>query len=124
LGLDFSGKTILVAEDVESNFLLVNALLKSSGARILWAKDGLEAVDLSVKDEINLVLMDIRMPKLDGVDATKKIKEMFPLLPIVVLTAFSHQEEMNRCYDAGCSAYLLKPIKKAELYSVVARLLL
>jgi len=124
LGLDFSGKTILVAEDVESNFLLVNALLKSSGARILWAKDGLEAIDLSVKDEINLVLMDIRMPKLDGVDATKKIKEMFPSLPIVILTAFSHQEEMNRCYDAGCSAYLLKPIKKAELYSVVARLLL
>ncbi|SDB87507.1 tetratricopeptide repeat-containing hybrid sensor histidine kinase/response regulator [Williamwhitmania taraxaci] len=124
LGLDFSGKTILVAEDVESNFLLVNALLKSSGARILWAKDGLEAIDFSVKDEINLVLMDIRMPKLDGVDATKKIKEMFPNLPIVILTAFSHQEEMNRCYDAGCSAYLLKPIKKAELYSVVARLLL
>jgi len=123
LDLDFSDKTILVAEDVESNFLLVNALLKSSGARILWAKNGLEAVEQAVKYEVDLVLMDIRMPKLDGVEATKKIKEMFPTLPVVVLTAFSHQEEMNRCYDAGCSAYLLKPIKKAELHSVVARLL-
>ena len=123
LDLDLSGKTILVAEDVESNFLLVKALLQSTGAKILWAQNGLEAVDFAVKDEVNLVLMDIRMPKMDGVGATVKIKEMFPKLPVVILTAFSHQEEMNRCYEAGCSAYLLKPIKRTELYSVVARLL-
>ena len=66
--------------------------------------------------------MDIRMPKLDGIEATKRIKEMFPSLPVVILTAFSHEEEMNRGYDVGCSAYLLKPIKRPELYSVIARL--
>lgn len=121
--LNLSEKTILVAEDVESNFMLVRALLQSSGVKILWAKNGLDAVDMAVKYDVNLVLMDIRMPKLDGIDATKKIKEMFPALPVVILTAFSHEEEMNRGYDAGCSAYLLKPIKRTELYSVVARLL-
>lgn len=120
---DFSGKTILVAEDVESNFLLLKALLQSSGAKILWAKDGLEAVDMAVSGEVNLVLMDIRMPKSDGVEATKKIKELLPQIPVVILTAFSHQEEMERCYAVGCSAYLLKPIKKAELFSIISRLL-
>ena len=124
LDLDLSNKTILVAEDVESNFMLVRALLQTSGAKVIWAKNGLEAVDLSVQYDVDLVLMDIRMPKLDGIEATKRIKEMFPNLPVVILTAFSHEEEMNRGYDVGCSAYLLKPIKRPELYSVVARLLL
>jgi len=121
--VDFSGKTILVAEDVDSNFLLLKALLKSSGATILWAKDGLEAVDMAVGGKVDLVLMDIRMPKSNGVEATKKIKDLFPEIPVVILTAYSHQEEMERCYAAGCSAYLLKPIKKMELYSVVSRLI-
>jgi Signal transduction histidine kinase len=119
----YSGKNILVAEDVESNFLLLRALLKSSGANILWAKDGLEAIDMAVGGEMDIVLMDIRMPRLDGVEATKRIKELLPKLPVVILTAYSHQEEMERCYAAGCSAYLLKPIKKMELFSVVSRLL-
>lgn len=122
LDLDLSNKTILVAEDVESNFLLVRALLQSTGVNIIWAKNGLEAVELSVQSDVDMILMDIRMPKLDGIEATKRIKEMFPSLPVVILTAFSHEEEMNRGYDVGCSAYLLKPIKRPELYSVIARL--
>lgn len=79
---NWSSKTILIAEDVESNFLYLEEVIKQTGAQILWAKNGIKAVEMFQQHKVDLVLMDIQMPLMNGFDATKAIKrkpQMFPL---------------------------------------------
>lgn len=114
--------TILITEDKAINFLFLEILLKKQidlGCAIIHAKNGAEAVEICKKnDDINLVLMDLKMPVMDGFEAVKLIKEIRPKLPIVAQTAFSSIEDKEKVFAAGFNDFLSKPINKPYLMSL------
>ena len=111
----WENKLILVAEDEQSNFELVKATLFPTNARVIRAHDGKEAVTICRKnDKIDLVLMDIRMPIMNGYEATRLIKEFRPELRVISLTAYAMSDDKNKSLDAGCDDYITKPIKPME----------
>jgi signal transduction histidine kinase len=113
-------KTILVAEDEEFNYFLIQEILSQTNVRVLRAKNGIEAVESCKKyPEINLVLMDIKMPEMNGYEATKIIKSFKPHLPIIAQTAYAMTEDRSKALSAGCDSYLSKPIQKERLLSVI-----
>lgn len=115
---------IVIAEDVESNFLYLKAVLTKLNANIFWAKNGTEAVDICVNEKtIDLVLMDLQMPEMNGYEATRILKKKYPQLPIVAQTAFAMSEDREKALDSGCDDYLAKPIKSKDLLSVVGKFL-
>jgi CheY-like chemotaxis protein len=121
---NYVGKTILIAEDEQSNFDFLKILLTRMNIRVLWAKDGLEAVSLCETDSsINLVLMDIKMPILNGYEATKLIKNKRPDLPIVAQTAYAMISDKLEAEKAGCDGYLSKPIKISQITEVLEKYL-
>jgi two-component system, cell cycle response regulator DivK len=90
--------------------------------KVIWAKDGLEAVQLCETDpSINLVLMDIKMPRLNGYDSTKLIKKMKPDLPIVAQTAYAMISDQQEAEQAGCDGYLSKPIKINQVIEILEK---
>ncbi len=108
---DWSGKTILVVEDEESNFELVEATLFQTKVKILHAVNGKEAVEMCrQRDDINVVLMDMRMPVMNGYEATRIIKAERPDLPVISLTAYAMAEDRQKSIQAGCDDYISKPI--------------
>lgn len=110
-----SQPTILVAEDTDSNFLLVSAILKKD-YRLFRAVDGVEAVKLAAEIHPDLILMDIKMPHMDGIEATKEIRKTDKNVPIVAVTAFAFDSDRQRVLDAGCNDYMSKPITGPELH--------
>lgn len=108
---------ILVAEDDETNFYYLNAMLKrETGARIIHASNGKEAVDIfSQNRDIKLILMDMKMPEMDGFEATELIKRIDPLVHIIAVTAYAMTGDEDRIREAGCDDYLSKPINKKIL---------
>ena len=110
------GRTILVAEDVVSNYKLIEAFLSDIDLTILWAKDGVQAINM-LRDNpaVSLVLMDVQMPILDGINALKNIRKLNPEVPVIINTAFYHSEEKEKCFAAGCNDYMSKPIRKEDL---------
>ena len=115
--------TILIAEDEEINFLFLEILLKNEvdlHCNIIHAKNGAEAVAICQKNaKIDLILMDLKMPVMDGFEAIKLIKKMRPELPIVAQTAFSSNEDKERVFAAGFNDFLSKPISKEALSEVI-----
>lgn len=115
---------ILIAEDVESNFLYLKAVLSKLNATIFWAKNGLDAVQICDEhDNIDLVFMDLQMPEMNGYEATQILKKKFPSLPIIAQTAFAMSDDREKALDAGCDDYLAKPIKSKDLLGVVEKFL-
>jgi two-component system sensor histidine kinase EvgS len=115
---------ILIAEDEQSNYELLEYMLQKSGFKLLHAANGSEALDICRSDrKIDLVLMDIKMPVMDGFTATKEIKKLRPGLNVVVQTAYADQKDKQRAIDSGCSDFLAKPFSKAQLLSVIGRYL-
>jgi len=124
MGKNYSGKTILIAEDEQSNFDFLKILLTRMNIKVLWAKDGLEAVHLCETDpSINLVLMDIKMPRLNGYDATKLIKIKRPDLPVIAQTAYAMISDQQEAEKSGCDAYLSKPIKINQITEILEQYL-
>jgi signal transduction histidine kinase len=116
-----TNKTILVAEDVLSNFQLIQAFLSSAKVNILWAQNGVEAIDIFTKNRnIDIILMDVQMPIMDGLKALKRIRELDKKVPIIVNSAFYMPDEMEKSFTAGCSDYMTKPIKKEDLISKIS----
>jgi CheY-like chemotaxis protein len=112
----------MVAEDVESNFELVKELLEKTAAQIIWVKDGQEAIAAAQDNgNIDLILMDISMPKLDGLSAAVAIKKFRKDLPIVAVTAFAKAEEKEKFLNSGCDDYIAKPIAEEELMDAISR---
>lgn len=111
--------TILVAEDEMINFTYIKSILQietEDEFNIIHALNGQEAVDACRSNEsIELVLMDIKMPIMDGFEATEKIKHDFPSLPVIVQSAYSADADKNLAKKKGCDEYLVKPINKKEL---------
>ena len=112
---------ILIAEDVESNFLYLKAVLSKLNATIFWAKNGVEAVEICDENQIDLIFMDLQMPEMNGYEATELLKKKFPSLPIVAQTAFAMSDDREKALDSGCDDYLAKPIKSKDLLSVVEK---
>ena len=113
---------ILIAEDVESNYLYLNAVLSKIDAQILWARNGNEAIELSRKhDNIDLILMDLQMPEMNGYKATQLIKAQNPRIPIIAQTAFAMSDDREKAMEAGCDDYLAKPIKSKDLLNLVEK---
>ena len=114
--MDLTGKKILVVEDEEFNWWLIRDTLEDTNAQFVWAKFGQQALDILAEDaSINLVLMDMKMPILDGYETTRKLKEFWPELPVIAQTAFARNEEKDKCLEAGCDSYITKPLDFAEL---------
>lgn len=111
-----ANKTVLVVEDVDSNFRYINAVLKKTGVKILWAKNGQQGVDI-VKDNsaIDIVLMDIHMPVMNGVDACRAIKKLRFELPVIIQTADVMRGERDKCIEAGSDDFIAKPIRARDL---------
>lgn len=115
---------ILIAEDVESNFLYVKAVLSKLNANVFWAKNGIEAVDICEKETVmDLVFMDLQMPEMNGYEATKILKKKYPELPIIAQTAFAMSDDREKALDAGCDDYLAKPIKSKDLLNIAEKYL-
>jgi signal transduction histidine kinase/HPt (histidine-containing phosphotransfer) domain-containing protein len=122
------GRTLLVAEDSPDNRVLVLGLLRRTGCRAEVAVDGQEAVERWRELRPDLVLMDIRMPRLDGLDATRRIREEeiqreLGRTPVVALTADAFEEQGQECLAAGCDAHVAKPIEPRGFFSLLDRLL-
>jgi len=121
---DWSDIQILVAEDEQNNFMFIKEALKNTGAKIIWAEDGQKAVEEVHKNpKIDLVLMDIKMPRLNGYEATKQIKEIRSDLPIIAQTAYAMSDEKDLSLQAGCDEYLTKPIRPKKLLKKINQLL-
>jgi CheY-like chemotaxis protein len=111
-------KTILIAEDIESNFKLIKYFLAGSNIEILRAVNGKEAVETCLSNRhINMVLMDIKMPVMDGYTATKLIRDAMPSIPIIAQTAYADDRE--KAIECGCSGYIAKPFDKDGLLRVI-----
>ena len=123
--INLSTKKILVAEDETSNYLFLKELLEDSGATIIWAKTGQEVINQIVYKgvQVDLVLMDIKMPELNGLAATRIIKERFPELPVIAQTAYAMKEEKEKCLAGGCDDYIAKPIDIDELIKKIKKYL-
>ncbi|RXR18425.1 response regulator [Flavobacterium amnicola] len=117
-------ETILVAEDDNFNYLLIEKILKLKNYKIIRAEDGEEAVEISLNnDNIDLILMDIKMPKMSGHKAFEEIKKMKPDMPIIAQTAYTSSEEVEEIFKTGFTNYISKPISKEKLYSLIEKVL-
>ena len=111
---------ILVAEDDNINFLLIENILKSYNFKIIRAKDGVEAVEFcKTNQEIDLVLMDIKMPNLDGYEAFTEIRKINPTIPIIAQTSYSFEEELDKIKKLGFNNFISKPIQKQKLLELI-----
>ncbi|HBX52835.1 MAG TPA: hypothetical protein DEH02_17355 [Bacteroidales bacterium] len=121
---DIKGKTIIVAEDEEINFLYIKKLLTCQDMNVLWAKNGKEAIELlELHKETDLILMDIKMPVMDGYEAARIIRSTNMNIPIIAQTAYNMSENKTKALSAGCNDYLTKPLSKEILIQKIASLL-
>jgi two-component system, cell cycle response regulator DivK len=116
----WEGKIVLIVEDNETSSIYFEAALRKTKAQLIWAKNGLDAVEIvRMNPQIDLILMDINMPKMDGIEATRIIKTEFPSIVIVVQTAFVLSGEEKLCMAAGCDEFITKPIRLKYLLDTI-----
>ncbi len=120
---NWPGKTILIAEDEESNYRYFEMILSQTQANILHAENGIEVIEKCKNNKIDLVLMDIKMPEMDGLEATKQIREFEKEMPIIALTAFAMENDEKMSIEAGCNAYMSKPVRKPDLLGLLNKFL-
>lgn len=116
---------ILVVDDSADNVAMLSLALQQQGYRVVTATDGEDAISVAFYTLPNLILMDISMPRLDGLGATRKIREHEALrdVPVIAVTAFGTEGFQRAAYDAGVSGYLTKPIDFVRMHQLVSRLL-
>ena len=114
-------KTVLIVEDNELNMKLFNDLLEASGYRTLQTRNGFDAIELARKHRPDLILMDIQLPEVSGLDVTRWIKEDDELrsIPIIAVTAFAMKGDEERIRAGGCEAYISKPISVTKFLETV-----
>jgi len=122
--IDWTGKTILIADDIHINFLLLEAIMEKTNVKLIWAKNGQEAVEKCHAHEfIDLILMDIEMPVMNGIQAAREIKKFRESIPIIAQTAFAAYFDENEILQAGCSQVISKPLMSEYILNTVARYL-
>ena len=115
-------KTILVVEDTELNIDLITQLLEDEYT-LLFARDGEQGVEMALKNEPDLILMDISLPILDGYEATRTIRKTMPSLPIIGLSAHAMDGHEQKARNAGCTDYLTKPVNDDLLFKMLKKYL-
>ena len=117
---------ILIAEDNPRNMKLIRVTLRPHGYTILEATDGEMALEAAIEEKPDLVIMDMQLPKLSGLEVTRKLRRIpaFDRVPILAVTAYAMKGDSETFIDAGCDAYLAKPVNTRELPGVIAELLL
>jgi PAS domain S-box-containing protein len=122
--VNLSGLNILVAEDIDTNFLLIKSILKASKINLFWVKNGIEAVDFLLdNNKTDLILMDVGMPIMNGYEATQQIKLILPEIPIIMQTANAMSGDREKCLNFGADEYISKPINPGELIGKIRRLI-
>ncbi|MCB2194214.1 MAG: response regulator [Bacteroidetes bacterium] len=117
---DWHDKTILVAEDEPANVIYIEEVLKITNANVLVAKNGKEAVEIyKKKKNIDIIIMDIKMPEMDGYEATQVIKNMNKEIPVISQSAYAMPGDIDKGYDSGMNDYLIKPVKPKVLLSII-----
>lgn len=116
--------TILIVEDDETSSILLQVFLSQGNYKLLFAVNGKMAVQMfSENPNINLILMDLKMPVMDGYEATRQIREMNTNIPIIAQSAYAMSGDSKKALEAGCDDYVIKPVKKEELLAKVKALL-
>lgn len=113
-------KRILVAEDNDSNYMLMTYILRKH-YEFFRAKNGKEAVEMVESEKPDMVLMDMKMPLMDGLEATRQIRVSYPDLPIVALTANAFDSDRQRAMEAGCNDFVTKPVSAPVCLEVIAK---
>lgn len=118
-------KVFLVVEDFEDSRFMMRRLLEMAGYTVLEASDGEQAVKLALQERPELILMDLSLPKLDGLAATRRIRKLKGLgkIPIVAVSAHDAPESRDEALAAGCNEYVTKPIDFDQLYALLSRFL-
>lgn len=117
---DWQQHKVLIVEDVESNYQYIYSVLGKTGIQIIWASDGKEAIEYYRQNpDIDLVLMDIKLPIMNGLDATQTIKKLNPNLPVIAVTAYAMAEDKEKCLEAGCDDFIVKPVNRFELLAKI-----
>lgn len=117
-------KRILIVEDEEINNMFYDAALSRTESELLWANNGKDAVEMvDLDDNIDVILMDIRLPIMDGCEATRIIKRNHTQIPIIAQTAYALEGDRERILGAGCDEYLTKPIRFEELLETIDKYL-
>jgi signal transduction histidine kinase/CheY-like chemotaxis protein len=124
MDFNWKDKVILVAEDVTTNFLLIKTALNKTGAILVWAKNGQEAVDLcKSEDQLDLILMDVRMPVMDGFEATQAIRTFLPDIPIIAQTSYAMDGDREKSLASGCTDYISKPFNIKDFIGLISKYL-
>jgi len=123
--INMGSKRVLIVEDNDLNMKLFHDLLEAHGYDILQTKDGMEALKLARQHHPDLILMDIQLPEVSGLEVTKWIKEDEELraIPVIAVTAFAMKGDEEKIREGGCEAYIAKPISVANFLQTVARFL-
>ena len=118
-----SSQVILVAEDEISNYRLMSKIIsKVSSGEILWAQNGMEAVELfKQQKDITLIIMDLKMPVMDGYVASRIIKDLNPNIPIIAVTAYALADDKDKALGAGCDEYISKPFDLSEVKNAIRK---
>jgi len=118
-------KTVLIVEDNDLNMKLFNDLLEANGYRTLQTKDGREAMELARRDRPDLILMDIQLPEISGLEITKMLKDDAELkaIPVIAVTAFAMKGDEEKIREGGCEGYIAKPISVANFLQTVSKFL-
>lgn len=115
-----TGDTILLVEDNRINQIVIEKILEKYNFKVIIAEDGIEAIEHTKSDSPDLILMDIQMPRMDGLEASREIKK-FSNIPIIALTAHA---DMQECLDAGMNDYLSKPVHSTDLIQKIENFLI
>ncbi len=119
---NWNNKVIVIVDDVEFNFILLTKQLRKTEAKFVWLKDGKEAIDyIREGNEADIILMDIRMPNINGIEATKVIKKLQNKLPIIIQTACVIGDDIVNIEESGCDDIIYKPIIKDELIKMIEK---
>jgi hypothetical protein len=122
--VDWACKSILIVEDTDTSIMYYKAALNRTKAKLMYAKNGVEALEIVKSgDKIDIILMDINMPIMNGIEATKEIKKINPNIPIIIQTAYILNDERIKSFEAGCDAFIAKPVKINQLFSTLEELL-
>lgn len=120
---NFSNYTIMIAEDTPYNYEYLYSILQKTGANVVWAKDGIDVLKMYTSSKIDLILMDIQLPEINGYEATAQIRLSNQTIPIIAQTAYAMAEDKQKCLESGCNEVLVKPIRMDDVLATVAKYL-
>jgi len=118
---NFKNIDILIVEDIEYNFELLREMLLNTKCNIYWASNGVECLKYMKNKRYDIILLDIRMPVMDGYETIKRIRKIDKNIPVIAQTAYAISNDKDKLIQLGCSDYISKPIKKDELYSIISK---